>query len=55
MRRLDVSVGISYASDILLAKQIVERIYRECPLVLQEEEIEVHVDELGAHSVVIGA
>ena len=55
MRRLDVSVGISYDSDILLAKQIVERIYRECPLVLQEEEIEVHVDELGAHSVVIGA
>lgn len=55
VRRLDVSVGISYSSDIALAKQIVADVYRACPLVLDSEEIEVHVDELGAHSVVIGS
>lgn len=52
-RRLDVSVGISYDSDIRKAKQIFEEVYRSCPSIVPEKEINVHVSSLGDSSVVI--
>ena len=49
-RRLDISVGISYDSDIRKAKEIMEEVYRSCPAV-----IDVHVSSLGDSAVVIEA
>lgn len=54
-RRLDLTVGIGYQSDLKRAKAILERIYREHPSVLKEEEILVYVDSLAEDSVVLGA
>ena len=54
VRRLDTIVGISYDSDIRLAKEIMEKIARECVLVLQDMDITVFVDNLGDSSVDIG-
>ena len=54
VRRLDTIVGISYDSDICLAKEIMEKIARECVLVLQDMDITVFVDNLGDSSVDIG-
>lgn len=54
-RRLDLTVGIGYQSDLRKAKEIMDRIYRQHPSVLQEEPIVTYVDSLGADSVVLGA
>ncbi len=53
-RRLDTMIGISYTSDIRLAKQIIEKIYRRCEFVLQEEDVVVFVNELADSAVIIG-
>lgn len=53
-RRLDLTVGISYRSDIKTAKNILERIYREHPHISKEEDILVYVDRLAESSVVLG-
>lgn len=52
-RRLDVSVGISYDSDIRKAKQIFEEVYRSCPSIVPDKEINVHVSSLSDSSVVL--
>ena len=54
-RRLDISVGISYDSDIRRAKEIMEEVYRNCPAVIADKGINVHVSSLGDSAVVIEA
>ena len=54
-RRLDISVGISYDSDIRRAKEIIEEVYRSCPAVIVDKGINVHVSSLGDSAVVIEA
>jgi small conductance mechanosensitive channel len=52
-RRLDISVGISYDSDIALAKQIMEDVYRDCPGFIPDRDLNVHVSGLEDSSVTI--
>lgn len=54
-RRLDLTVGIGYRSDLKKAKTILEKLYREHPTVLKDPDITVFVDSLGESSVMIGA
>lgn len=54
-RRLDISVGISYDSDIRKAKEIMEEVYLSCPAVIVDKGINVHVSSLGDSAVVIEA
>lgn len=54
-RRVDISVGIGYTSDIKKAKELLERIYREHPLVIQSLDITVFVDQLADSAVILGA
>ncbi len=53
-RRLDLTVGIGYNSDIKKAKGILERLYREHPAIEKESEITVYVDSLGDSAVILG-
>lgn len=53
-RRLDISVGIGYNSDLKKAKEILEELLRTHPLVLEEEPVSVFVSELADSAVVIG-
>lgn len=53
-RRIDILVGISYTADLKLAKEILQRLFEDHPMVLKEEPIQVFVDSLGDSSVVIG-
>ena len=52
-RRLDISVGISYDSDIKKAKEVMERVYLSCTAVIADKGVNVHVSSLGDSSVVI--
>lgn len=52
-RRLDIAVGISYDSDILKAKKIMEEVYQSCPGFLPDKELNIHVAGLGDSSVTI--
>lgn len=54
-RRLDVSVGISYDADLKKAKMLVRQLFLEDTDILQNEEVQIFVDELGESAVVIGA
>ena len=54
-RRIDLTIGISYSSDLKKAKAILERIYREDPQILQDEPITVYVDQLADSSVILGS
>ena len=54
-RRLDLTVGIGYNSDLKQAKEILKQIYTRHPSILKEEEILVYVDSLAEDSVVLGA
>lgn len=53
-RRVDILVGISYTADLKKAKDILQRLLEEHPLVLKEEPIQVFVDSLGDSAVMIG-
>ena len=53
-RRLDLLVGIVYQADIKAAKEILERSFREHPLICKEEDITVFVDSLGDSAVTLG-
>lgn len=53
-RKLEMKIGISYEADLKLAKSILEKLLREDPDILSEEEMVVFVDELGASSVILG-
>lgn len=54
LRRVDVTVGISYDADIKKAKDILQRIIDEDMDVKQDEMKKVFVDSLGASEVVLG-
>ena len=53
-RRLDLTVGIGYQSDLRNAKEILLDIYTSHPCILKDRPIQVFVDQLAASSVVIG-
>lgn len=53
-RRVDFEVGISYNSDISLAKRVIERVASDYELVLKDEEIFVFVSNLDASQVTMG-
>ncbi len=52
-RRLDVTVGISYDSDIKKAKAVLNRLINENPLVLPDKDKVVVVDDLADSFVVL--
>ena len=52
-RRLDIAVGISYDSDIALAKRIMEEVYQSCPAFLADKGVDVHVSGLADSAVMI--
>ena len=53
-RRLEIKVGISYDSDLLKAKAILKKLIEEDPELLEKEEIQIFVDQLGESSVILG-
>ena len=53
-RRVDILVGISYTADLKKAKDILQRLLEEHPLVLKEEPMQVFVHSLGDSAVMIG-
>lgn len=53
-RRVDVEVGIGYSCSMKQAKALVQKVFENHPLVLQEEGITVFVSNLGDSSVGIG-
>lgn len=54
-RRLEIKVMIGYESDLKKAKEILENLFKNHPLVIQEEGILVFVDSLGDSGVLLGA
>ncbi len=54
-RRLEISVTISYESDLRLAKDILQRLFDECPDIYHDEELLLFVSELGEDGVVLKA
>ncbi len=54
-RRLNIKIGITYEADLKKAKEVIEKILRDDPQVIQEREIAVFVDDLADHAVIIGA
>ncbi len=53
-RKLDMKVTISYEDDLKKAKEVLERLIAENEDILQEEEHQVFVEQLGESGVVIG-
>jgi len=54
-RRVDLRIGISYTSDLKKAKEILQQLFSQHSLVIQEDGVSVFVDELGASAVYLGA
>ena len=54
VRRLDITVGIGYGSDIGLAKLTMEKAYLDSGYVLADRPVTVFVDELADSAVMIG-
>lgn len=54
VRRLDLITGISYSSDIKLAKEVLQKICDECGYVIQDRPVNIFVDSLGDSSVNLG-
>lgn len=55
VRRLDLTVGISYQADLKKAKMLLEDLLQKDGAILKEEEIVVYVDQLADSAVVIGS
>lgn len=53
-RRVDLTIGISYRSDIRQARRAVERAAAAHPLVLQDREVFVYVENYAASRIVLG-
>lgn len=53
-RRLDLTVGVSYAADLQQVKELVRTLVEKDEAVLKNEDINVFVSELGDHAVVMG-
>lgn len=54
VRRMDISVGISYKADLKKAKEILLQVLMEDEASLKDRDILVFVDELGSSSVNLG-
>jgi len=54
IRRVDMNVGIAYSADLKLAKQILTQIAETYPKRIEDKEISVFVNELGASEVNLG-
>ena len=54
MRRCDITVGISYDSDIKKAKDVLMKLLENDPAVLKDRDMLVFVDQLGDSSVNLG-
>lgn len=54
MRRVDLTVGISYQADLKKAKEVIENIAKKDASVLQDQGIDIFVDDLGASAVILG-
>ena len=54
IRRCDITVGISYNSDIKKAKDVLLNLLENDPAVLKDKDIVVFVDQLGDSSVNLG-
>ena len=54
MRRMDITVGISFDADIAVAKETLRTVMETDPDVFQEEPILVFVSALGGSEVVLG-
>lgn len=54
LRRVDITIGISYTADIKKAKEILQRILNADADVKQDDTKKVFVDSLGASEVVLG-
>lgn len=53
-RRVEIKVGISYSSDIRLAKQVLEGLIQKNEKICKEDDYAVFVDQLADSSVIIG-
>jgi len=53
-RRVDISVGVSYKSDLKVAQQILRKVGETDPARLADQDVTVFVNELGASSVNLG-
>ena len=53
-RRLDITVGIGYDSDLRLAKEILRRLVEQDPARIREQEVQVFVSELADSAVNLG-
>lgn len=53
-RKLEIKVTISYQSDLLKAKEILNRLMHADESIRSDEEIQVFVDQLAADGVVLG-
>lgn len=53
IRRLDLTVGISYKADLKLAKDVAKQLLTEEKATLKNKEIDVFVSELGESAVVL--
>lgn len=54
-RRVDLTIGISYNADILLAKNTIMEILKEQDKTIEKDGYQVFVDNLGSSEVTIGA
>lgn len=54
-RRLEIAVTISYESDLRRAKDILKRLFDECPDIYHDEELLLFVSDLGEDGVVLKA
>ena len=54
IRKLDLSVGVSYGADLRKAKMVLEELLRKEDGLLKEEPIQVFVSELGSSAILIG-
>ncbi len=53
IRRLDMTVGISYKADLLLAKETAKNLLKADPASLKNKEMDVFVSELGDSAVLL--
>lgn len=53
-RRVDFEIGISYESDISMAKEVIAQTAAKCPFVIQDEEIFAFVSNLDTNQVTLG-
>lgn len=53
-RQLDLRIDIAYESDLRLAKELLEKLLKDTPGVMNDHEMNVFVDSLGLNGVVLG-